>query len=186
MTDNNRIEISLSKTKLAKLLFFCVLFLVVGLWLVTADLEGGNPFFNNPITKAIAGYGGILLGLLGMFFITQKLFAKGPGLVLTDQGIYDNSSAFKFGLIPWSDITDIHEYIQEAGFSKQYFVTIRLTDPHKFIAQETSAWKRKLLKMNAENYGSPVHISTNGLKIKHAELLRLVREYFERYKALGR
>lgn len=181
MTDTNRLEIPLSKAKLAKLLLFCVLFLVVGTWMAMSDRDSGNPFFDNPIMKGIASYGGIALGLGGLLVVTKKLLTKGPGLVLSELGIYDNSSAFKFGLIPWSDITEIREYILETGPSKQYFVTIRLADPGKLIAGETSAWKRKLLQMNAENYGSPVHISTSGLKIKHAELLKVMREYFERY-----
>ena len=149
--------------------------------MVMSDSDSGNLFFDNPIIKGIASYGGIALGLGGMIVVIKKLLTNGPGLVLSEQGIDDNSSAFKFGCIPWSDITEIHEYIQQTGPSKQYFVTIRLVDPGKLIAGETSAWKRKLLKINAENFGSPVHISTNGLKIKHAELLKLMREYFERY-----
>ena len=109
---------------------------------------------------------------------------KKPALVLSDEGIYDNTGAFSFGLIPWTDIADVYERSVRASMaSKQYFVTIRLVNPDKYISRETNSIKRKLLQANATNYGSPVNISTNGLKTNHQELLRLTRQYFETYKS---
>jgi len=183
MTANKRIEIPLSKAKLAKLLIFSVLFLVAGGWMIIADPQSGNPFFNNPVVKGVAGFGGVIMGVLGIYFTVKKMFDSKPGLVLSEEGVYDNTSAFQFGLIPWSDISGVYERtIQASIASKQRFVTIGLVSPEKYISKETNVLKRKLLEVNAKNYGSPIHISTNGLKIKHDELLKLVKEYFERYK----
>jgi hypothetical protein len=162
-----------------------VLFLIAGLWMIIADPQTSNPLFNNPIVKGMASYGSTIMGALGIYFFTQKLFQREPGLVLTDEGICDNTSAFRFGLIPWSDIAEIHEgSIQASIASKQYFVTVGLEDPEKYIAREPNIIKRKLLLANAKGYGSPVHISTNGLKADHNDLLELIQEYFEKYKVL--
>jgi len=181
MTD--RIEIPLSRVKLIKLLIFCILFLILGLWMIISDPQTSNPVFNNPVLKIIASYGSILMGLLGIYFFTKKLFDKEPGLVLSEQGIYDNTSAFKFGLIPWSDISEIYERtVQASVASKQYFVGVAVTDPNKYISREKNALKRKLLAANSDRYGSIVLISTNGLKTNHKDLLKLMKEYFERYK----
>jgi hypothetical protein len=187
MTENNRIEIHLSKAKLLKLLLFSVLFLIAGIWMVTADPQTSNPLFNNPFVKGLASYGATIMGALGIYFFTKKLFQAEPGFVLSEEGIYDNTSAFKFGLIPWSDISSIYEgSVQASIASKQYFVTVGLEDPEKYIAREPNSIKRKLLLANAKGYGSPVHISTNGLKVDHKELLELVQEYFEKYKVTQR
>lgn len=187
MTANEKIEIPLSKSKLAKLLVISILFLVIGLWIIIKDPQVGNPVFNNPILKIFASYGATLMGLLGVYFFTKKLFDKKPGLVLSEQGIYDNAGAFKFGLIPWSDISEIHERSVEVSLtSKQYFVTIKLVDPDKYISRETNVLKRKLLVANSKSHGSPVNISTNGLKTNHKELLKLVNAYFEKYKQLDK
>jgi len=184
MKENNKIEILLSKAKLTKLLIFSVLFLSGGLWMIISNPQTSNPVFNNPILKTIASYGSTIMGLLGMYFFTKKMFDKNPGLVLSDQGIYDNTSVFKFGLIPWTDISEIYEKTVQASIaSKQYFVTIGLNNPDKYISRETNALKRKLLIANAKNYGSPIHISTNGLMTNHKDLLKLVNEYFEKYKS---
>ncbi len=184
MSNETRIEIPLSKTKLAKLLLFSVIFLAAGLWMVIADPQVSNPVFNNPVVKILASYGAIIMGALGIYYVTKKLFDKGPGLVIDEDGIYDNTSAFKFGLIPWSDISQVYERsIQASVASKQYFVTIALVDPGKYISRETNVLKRKLLEANAKSYGSPVHISTNGLKTNHQNLFKLISERFESYKS---
>ncbi|MDF2188087.1 STM3941 family protein [Paraflavitalea sp. CAU 1676] len=183
MTAKTTIEIPLSKVKLTKLVFYCVLFLAGGLWMIISNPQTSNPVFNNPFVKAVSAYGGVLMGILGIIFIGRKLFDNEPGLVLSEQGIIDNASTYKFGLIPWSDISQIYDRTVQASItSKQRFVTIGLENPDKYISRETNVLKRKLLQANAKNYGSPIHISTNGLKTSHKELLNLVNSYFEKYK----
>jgi hypothetical protein len=183
MTANNRIEIPLSKAKLAKLLIFSLLFLIGGLWMIISNADIDNPVFNNPLVKALASYGATVMGILGIYFFTKKLLRKEPGLVISEEGIYDNTSVFRFGLIPWSDISEIYEGAIPAPIaSKQYFVTVGLEDPGKYIARESNILKRKLLEANTKGYGSPIHISTNGLKVNHNDLMELVKEYFEKYR----
>lgn len=183
MTTNNRIEIPLSKAKLAKLLIFSCLFLIGGLWMITTNPQTSNAVFNNPIIKTLAAYGSTLMGLFGIYFFTRKLLDKNPGIVLSEQGLFDNTSVFKFGIIPWSDISGIYESSIQASFaSKQYFVTVALVNPDKYILRETNVLKRKLLLANAKSYGSPLHISTNGLKTNHNDLMQLLLDNFEKYK----
>ncbi|HEX8315276.1 MAG TPA: STM3941 family protein, partial [Flavisolibacter sp.] len=117
------------------------------------------------------------------YFFTKKLFDKKPGLVINEEGIYDNTSAFNFGLIPWTDISQVYERTVQASIaSKQRFVTIGLVNPDEYISKETNILRRKLLAANAKNYDSPIHISTNGLETNHTELFKLVNEYFKKYK----
>jgi hypothetical protein len=178
-----KIEIALSKTKLTKLLIFSIIFFIAGFWLIISNPQISNPVFNHPITKAIGGYGGVIMGLWGIYFFSKKLIDKKPGLVISEEGIYDNASAFHFGLIPWTDISEIYEGIVEVPMAaKQRFVTIGLTDPDKYISRETNVLKRKLLMANAKSYGSPIHISTNGLNMDHNELMNLTDEYFKKFK----
>jgi hypothetical protein len=178
-----KIEIPLSKSKLTKLLAFSIIFLIGGLWMIIANPQISNPVFNDPIIKTVGGYGSAIMGFLGIYFFAKKLFDKKPGLVIDENGIYDNTSIFNFGLIPWTDISKIYERTVQTSFaSKQRFVTIGLADPDKYISRETNLLKRKILAANAKNYGSPIHISTNGLKTNNNDLLKLLNEYFEKYK----
>lgn len=183
MIDGDIIEIPLSKRKLAKLLIFSVLFLIAGFWLATTDRQVNNVVFDNPIIKGVGAYGSIVMGFLGIYFFTKKLFDKRPGLILNEKGIYDNTSAFSFGLIPWSDICEISAAsIQASIASKQHFITIKLVDPGKYIARERNFFKKKLLQANAKYYGSPIHISANGIKADHNDLLIVVKDYFQKHR----
>src|SRR5262245_12045755 len=132
MAENNEIEIPLSKTKLTKLLFFSILFLAGGAWMIIENPQVSNPIFNNAFVKALAAYSTLSIVVFGIYLFSKKLFDKKPGLIINEQGIYDNSSAFRFGLVPWSDILQVHERTVQ----KQHFVTIGLVDPEKYISRE--------------------------------------------------
>lgn len=181
MNESNRIEIELSKTKLIKLLVFSILFLGIGLWMIIANPQINNPIFGNIIVKTIASYGGTIMGTFGIYFFSKKLFDKEPGIIISEEGIYDNSSIYKFGLIPWSEITGVYEKIVQVANATQYFITFDLVNPQKYIDNETNPLKRKLIEVNAKSYGSPVHISTNGLKTNHQELFNLIKAHYEKY-----
>lgn len=189
MTDTERVEIAWSKAKLIKLLIFSVLFLLAGLWLAIRQPEIRNSFFNSPIMKNLAAYGGTIMGAAGIYFFSKRLIDKRPGLIIDENGITDNSSAFSFGLIPWSDIAQVYEFsIQASIASRPRFITVELHDPEKYISRETNSFKRNLLLLNLKNYGSPVHISTNGLEINPNDLLGLISHAFNSNKmtATGR
>ena len=177
MIENNQIEIQLSKSKLVKLLIFSILFLSVGLWMIFTNPETSNPLFNNPIVKAIAFYGSVIMGLIGMYYFSKKLLDKKPALIIDDKGIYDNYTLFNFDLIPWSDVSQIWEgSVATSVASKQQFITVGLVDPDKYISKEKNLIKRKLLIVNTKSYGSPIHLSTNGFVMDHNELLHLLKE----------
>jgi hypothetical protein len=185
MIENNTTEIALSKSKLTKLLIFSILFLFGGLWMIIKEPQTSNSLFNHPVIKAIAAYGSAIMGGIGIYFFSRKLFDNKPGLILSDEGITDNTSIFKFGLIPWSDIVEVYEQsVQASVASKQYFLTVSLSDPEKYISKESNGLKKRMMMINLKSYGSPVHISTNGLKTNHKDLLKIVNEYFESYKRL--
>ena len=184
MRESKKIEIPLSKAKLAKLFLFSLLFEGAGLWLLIVNPQISNPVFNNSLFKGVASSGAIILGVFGIYFYSRKLFDKKPGLVLDERGLYDNTSAFNFGLIPWEDISQIHERTVRASiFSRQQFVTIGLVNPDKYILREKNFVKRKLLSVNASSYGSPVHLSTNGLKTNHRELLQMLTTEHTKHKS---
>jgi hypothetical protein len=183
MQPDTKIEIALSKAKLAKLLIFSILFLVGGLWMILYKPEVSNPVFNNIVLKTITSYGGVVMGLLGAYFFTKKLFDNRPGIIIDNNGITDHSGALSRGLIPWDKIEMISEgSVQAPLAAKQRFVVIVLKNPQQLL-QETNAMKQGLMAMNSISNGPTVHISANGLKIKHRELLQLVTDKFEEYKS---
>jgi len=179
----NRTEIMISKGKMTKLLVYCVLFVIAGLWIIIYNPQVSNSLINNTYFKIVIGVASILLGGLGIYFFIKKMFDKEPGIIFSELGILDNTTVNKFGLIPWEDISEIIEKtVQVSIASKERFVTVRLINPEKYISRETNLIKRKVLEGNSKHYGSPIHFSANGLKIDHKELLELTIAYFKKYK----
>jgi hypothetical protein len=182
MNDNNNIIIAFSKKKLLKVWLFSFIFLGLGLWMIIANPHTSNPVFNNIIVKTLASYGSLIMGMIGIYYFSRKLLTKEPALVINENGIYDNSTAFKFGLIPWSDMTFIAEQcIQISPASRQSFITIGLKKPGDYIEREQNILRKKLLQANANQYGSPVHLSTNGFITEHTELLKILQDELEKY-----
>lgn len=183
MTGDHTTEIPLSKAKLLKLLVFSIFALCAGLWIVITNPQLSNPIFGDPIFEGIAGYGGIIVGVLGTVGLSIKLLDNSPGLIIDPDGIYENCSIYTFGLIQWDDIEEVYEETVNVGIaqSAQRFVTVVLTNPGVYIARERNPLKRGMMKLNAKHYGSPVHISASTLKIQHAELLQLLREQNHKY-----
>ncbi len=82
MPEPIRVEIPLSKTKLVKLLIFSVLFLLIGLWLAIKNPQTSNPIINSIIVKSIVAYGGIAMGVFGIYFFSKKVAASKPGVIM--------------------------------------------------------------------------------------------------------
>lgn len=183
MHSANNLEIPFSKTKIGKLVAFSVVFLLLGLWMLLMRPQIDNVVLNSVFIKNFAAISSILMGLLGVYFFTPKLLGKKPGLILSDTGFLNDSGALKLGFIPWSDIIEIQEMsIQASITSKQRFILLKLKNAEQYLSNIKSPILRKLASANMKNYGTPIHISTNGLKIKHDELFQLMTAYFEKSK----
>lgn len=179
MEIKDRVEVALSKKKLIMLLFFSVLFLAISLWILTSQPEVSNPLFGNFIIKNVASILGVLMGGFGIYFFTKKIFDKKPGVIIDNIGIIDNSSGVSIGRILWSDVM----IIDHREFLNQKSVTIYLKKPEEYINRVTNPIKKRLLKMNFKETGSPVNISPNGLKIPFNELKYIITQKFEEFQA---
>jgi hypothetical protein len=143
-------------------------FVAIGLWFIIAPPTNGK-FLLEPAKIMIAGFASVLFFGLCAFFLVRKLGDRKPGLVIDSRGLLDNSSGVSAGQILWSDIDRI-SVIEIHG---QKLIMLQVTNPQHYIDKQTSGFKRKLMTMNYEMYGTPLSISSNGLKISFDELLSM-------------
>ena len=120
-------------------------------------------------TQAFCNY----LQLLGRC----QFFDSKPGLVLSPDGINDNSSGVSAGLIPWSEIVSINI----TSLHSQKFLTFIVENPEKY-AEQGSYLKRKMDAANLKYFDSPIQISSNALKMDFQELTEIVNQYYDQYK----
>jgi hypothetical protein len=175
MASVQRIEIPLNKSKILVMLAGALVFVAIGFWFVIAPPEIKNAFWGNPTRLKIAGYASIIFfGLCAVIF-TRKLPDTKPGLIIDHLGLFDNSGGLSAGQILWEDI----ESISVLEIQKQKLLMIHVNNPQDYIGRQTNFLKRKGMEMNYKMYGTPVSITTNGLKISFHELFTLVNQSYE-------
>lgn len=179
MTQNEGIEIPLSKTKMLLAFVGAVVFVALGLWFLINPPKISNPIFDYPTIILIAGLASILFFGLVAVTIFRKILDKKPGLVISKQGITDNSSGVSAGLIPWTDIKEI-KVSQEMN---QKFLMFIVSNPQYYLDKVTNPLKRNAMKINYKNYGSPISISSNALKTNFDDLKKLLIEKMNEYKS---
>lgn len=174
MTTQSRqlVEIPLSKKKLTLMAIGSLIFVVLGILFVTNPGKYTSTIIGSPTIIFIAGIICILFFGLCFFFIVKKLADSSPGLVISDEGILDNSSGISAGAIKWTEIKNI----SAIKIYRQRLIMLHLKDPQHYLEKQKSSMKRKLMANNYKRYGTPVSISSNGLKISFNELLATLTE----------
>lgn len=179
MTKEEQIEIPLSKKKLILMLIGSIAFIMIGLWFLIAPPTISNPFFGNPTLIFILGIVSIIFFGLTAVIIFRKFLDRNPGLIISNQGITDNSSGVSAGLIPWTDIQEI----KISQVMNQKFLMFIVRNPQDYLDKVTNPLKRNAMKMNYKTYGSPICISSNTLKTNFDDLYKLLIEKMNEYKS---
>ena len=101
------------------------------------------------------------------FIFFRKLPGNKPGLIINQTGLIDNSGGVSAGQILWSDIEDI----VVIEIQRQKLIMIHVTNPQDYIDKQVSWFKRKMMQMNYNMYGTPLSITSNALNISFDELM---------------
>ena len=176
MTTNLPISIPLSKGKLLLSILGAFAFVAIGFWFVLAPPSRTGSSLESTLLMvlglvAILFFGGIAI------LVIRKLFDSRPGLIIDEQGLNDNSGGLSAGQILWQDI----ENFQALQIQRQRLILVLVKNPQDYIDRQSNGWKRKLMAMNYRQYGTPISISTNGLKISFAELLAMLEQQLAQF-----
>jgi hypothetical protein len=166
-----KIEIPISKTKIAFILIGALIFVILGVFFLLApDMFTTTIFYNRHIIRVVGIAAVLFFGAVGIYGF-RKLFDKSVGLTIDDNGITDNSNASSVGLINWSDILEI----KTKQVMSTSFLLIFVNNPDKYM-ERVSGFKRKLMNGNMKMYGTPLSITSNTLRYNFSDLERLIKE----------
>ncbi len=179
MTEIEQIEIPLSKTKMAMTFLGSLVFVGLGLWFLIYPPKSNHWLFGNPTLIFISGLASVIFFGLVAVVIFRKFSDKKPGLIISRQGITDNSSGVSAGLIPWTDI----EEIKVSQVMSQKFLMFIVRNPQDYLDKVTNPLKRNAMKMNYKTGGSPISISSNALQTNFDELFKLLIAKMNEYKS---
>lgn len=178
MNETTSISIPFSKDKTLLWLLGAIVFVALGSWLLFDHPIFNNALLDNPWVTKTVGIITLLFFGISVYFFLLNLMAKGPGMVIDENGIKDFSSAASVDKIYWKDI----ESIEMLTIKSQPLILFKVRNPQTYIDQQTSRFKRKMLEINYKWYGAPIGISANGLRISFEELWQIVSVSFEMYK----
>lgn len=178
MTQDDQIEIPLSKTKMFLTLIGALAFVGIGFWFLIYPPKVNVPFLGNPITIFITGLASVLFFGLVAVVVFRKLSDKKAGLIINREGILDNSSGVSAGLVLWTDI----EKIEVRKVVNQKFLMVMVKNPEDYIRIVTNPLKRKGIQINYKSYGSPIFISANSLQTNFDKLYDVLIEKMKEYK----
>lgn len=179
MTQDEQIEIPLSKKKMLLTLFGAIIFVGLGLWFLINPPKISNLIFGNPTLIFIVGLASIIFFGLVAITIFRKFSDKKPGLIINRKGITDNSSGVSAGLIPWTDIKEI----KISQVMSQKLLMFIVSNPQDYLDKVTNPLKRNAMKMNYKTYGSPISISSNALQTNFEDLQKLLLDKMNEYKS---
>ena len=168
--------IELNRVKIILLISGAIIFVLIGAFFLSLSPESIESQHRHNSPTLIYGIGITSISFFGLCGLVglRKLFDRSPGLIISSEGIFDNSSGVSAGMVPWSDIVGIGEY----QVQKQKFITIHVIDPNKY-ASRGNALKRMANRANIRMYGTPVSITSNTLKISYSELLSTINTYYQ-------
>ena len=179
MNHTEQIEIPLSKKKMLLTLFGAIVFVGLGIWFLINSHKISNPIFGNPTLIFIVGVASILFFGLVAVTIFRKFSDNKAGLIISKEGITDNSSGVSAGQIPWTDIQEI----KVSQVMSQKFLMLIVRNPQDYLDKVTNPLKRNAMKMNYKTYGSPISISSNALQTDFDNLYKLLVEKMKEYKS---
>jgi hypothetical protein len=177
MENMQRISIPLNKLRMLFLLF-CGGFFVAGGYSMFRSTSSAfsNGIFSNLLFVQGVGIASMVFFGAAFFVMLRKLLDPEPGLILYDQGLIDNSSAFPAGFVPWADVAGF----KVRGIQKQQMVDVLLKDPYKYIST-FKPLRRAMLRLSLRAKGSAISIPCGYLSKELGEPVALLNKYWSAY-----
>lgn len=163
----NEVAIYPKKVKLLAIGVGALLFIILGFYFAQNRVEMGLPL----LVIIITSYVGIPFFGLCLVYAIYRLLMPKPAVVISDEGIFDNASAFGAGMLRWEEIADVFAY----DFSGQRMLGIIPMNEAVVLGRQ-SRLKRVMAKMNKSIVPAPFNIPQSMLPISVDELLSMVEE----------
>ncbi|MBS1613136.1 MAG: hypothetical protein JST49_09970 [Bacteroidetes bacterium] len=165
------VTIKPKKTQSVILVMGGLAFVLLGIFMLTVSHKG-------QLVPSIVAVAGIVFFGGGGILALSKSLNPSTDIVISDEGINDNSSYISVGLIEWQDILKVDEGV----IKNQSFIMIYVMDPDKYLSR-ASGIKHWFMKQNCKWYGSPLAISTKYITMPHKDLLNLLKQEIATRKA---
>ncbi|MEY8847358.1 STM3941 family protein [Psychroserpens sp. XS_ASV72] len=178
ISKSNTIKIKLNKLKITLIAFGSLLFVIFGIGI---SYKAGFKISSVNLFPIIIGTISIIFFGMALISMISKLFDQRPGLIISDKGIFDNSSAVGGQLIKWRDVSGF----DITNINNNVFILIFVQNPEEYLSN-ANLFKKFWMKLNGKFYGTPLFVATKFLKCDSAELYITIQKESEKYCAQQR
>ena len=112
--------------------------------------------------------------LLFLFFLLILIYS----FLKHKKGINVNPKKSQTEFIEWKNIKGF----SELKIQSQKLVIIDVDNSEYWIENEENGIRKRLMKFNVSNYGSPFNLSANSMQMNYAELMKTLNENLNKYK----
>jgi hypothetical protein len=176
----NDSTISIPKNRKKQILFFLLSLLFVFGSVYVLKLDSSFLQLSLIYKKVIAVTGGVFFSMSAIV-ILLNILKTGPGLIVDENGITNNSNILSGYFVNWEDVKSMRIFMIRTRGSGQRYIGIKVKNNEKIYAQ-INLFKRTLLKLNARFQESPVYITESALNQSLEETLRILEEKHELFK----
>jgi hypothetical protein len=163
--------ISINKKRILPNVFGALVFVVLGIGMISIALLGEGAVGTKVLISLIGLVSLLFFGLILVVLLT-KLVRNEAGLIITDDGLTDNTSGVSAGFIPWNDMRKIN--FSYTG--NLVFLIVMVKKPEKYIERERNIIKRMAMRINYKISGSPIHILVSYLDIDLRTLNHMISD----------
>ncbi|MEN2436835.1 STM3941 family protein [Weeksellaceae bacterium A-14] len=175
----NKIEFYSNKKKAFLLLIGSLFFVILGVYLFL-NAENMTGFrARNPLFIKIAGIASVLFFGLGIYVSIKQLIKNKLMLIIDENGINVNPQKNEY--IKWNDI----EGFADLKINSVKIIIIQINNAEEYIEKESNKLRKKLMKFNLENYGSPYNISVATMNTNYNQLYKILNENLIKYKYIA-
>jgi hypothetical protein len=155
-----------------------LIFTPISLFIVFRSLVN-NLNSNRDLKWGIVIFLGILsiVGLLIFINAIIRIRKKTPALIINDNGIDDNISLSKTGLINWEDINSYK--IKKSAGTLHLFIYIK---DFSHIISRQSGFKKQMIKTFIKDEGTPIAINLDLIEISQDDLVAILNENLSKLK----
>ncbi len=121
---------------------------------------------------------GVLLFCGAGFWGIKKVFDENPALLITPQGIVNNSNTITFDIVEWKDIERFESY----SVKRTKMIIVYVNNPSDYIAKSKGVSKF-FMRLNYWYHKTPLSISPNVLNCSFDDLLETLNYKLTKYKS---
>ncbi len=176
MKSDEKLVVSLSKGNLIFGTVGSLLFVIMAIFIFINAVRNSLNVLG--IFDIIISIVTILMFLFFFVMNAKKLFEKNPGLVISKQGIVENSSGTSLNvLISWKDVISVEN--KSNFFTKS--IILHIQNHNVYLKKAKELAPNKLAGFNLSGASSRIVISPFGLAMSQDELYKIINDNFKKY-----